>query len=101
VIPGEVLQLVQDVSSPDLPGIPAHDRGCQGSRFHSPRPMIIHRTQVPGRPGEDVYLCGTCRDNALLLAVLEQSAHVPWAVRRCFGNGIRALVPATTEHPHA
>lgn len=100
MITREVLQLIQDTPQADPPGIPAHDHDCQGSRFHSPRPMIVHRTEVPGRPGEHVYLCGTCLDNTRLLQELEQHAHVPWNTRRCFGNAIRALVPAT-EHPHA
>lgn len=100
MITREVLQLIQDTPSAELPGIPAHDHDCQGSKFHSPRPMIVHRLEMPTRPGEHLYLCGTCLDNVSLLTALEQATTVPWNTRRCFGNTIRALVPPK-EHHHA
>jgi hypothetical protein len=63
--------------------------------------MIVHRTEMPGKPGEPIYLCGTCRDNTALLAALEHThGAIPWTARRCFGNTTRALV-SPTEHPHA
>lgn len=99
MIPREVLQLIQETPTAELPGIPAeHD--CQGSKFHSPRPLILHQLEMPTRPGEHLYLCGTCLDNALLLDTLQQATHIPWSTRRCFGNTIRALVPAP-ETTHA
>lgn len=100
MITREVLQLIKDTPTAQLPGIPAHDHDCQGSKFHSPRPMIVHRMEMPQKPGEHIYLCGTCLDNVNLLRVLEQATRVPWNTRRCFGNTIRALVPPT-EHTHA
>lgn len=100
MISREVLQLLQDAPQVPLPGIPAHDHDCQGSRFHSPRPMIVHRTEMPHRPGEPIYLCGTCLDNVRLLAALETTTTVPWPARRTFGNTIRALVPHV-EPTHA
>lgn len=98
MITREVLQLIQDTPLTDLPGIPAHDHDCQGSKFHSPRPMIVHRMEMPSSPGEHIYLCGTCLDNVALLTVLEHATHVPWNARRCFGNAIRALVPPEPHH---
>jgi hypothetical protein len=94
VITREVLQLIQDTPTAILPGTPAtHDHDCQGSKFHSPRPMIVHRVEVPQQPGEHIYLCGTCADNYRLLTALEHTTSVPWPARRCFGNTIRAIVP--------
>lgn len=100
MITREVLQLIQDTPTVTLPGIPAHDHDCQGSKFHSPRPMIVHPLEMPQKPGEHIYLCGTCLDNVRLLTTLQQATRVPWNTRRCFGNTIRALVPPT-EHTHA
>lgn len=100
MITREVLQLIQDAPRLALPGIPAHDHDCQGSKFHSPRPMIVHRLEMPHKPGEPLYLCGTCLDNVRLLTALEHATPIPWTARRCFGNTIRALVPPT-EHTHA
>lgn len=101
MITREVLQLIQDAPTATLPGIPAHDHDCQGSRFHSPRPMIVHRLEMPQPTGEPIYLCGTCLDNARLLRTLEHTTPggVPWTTRRHFGNTIRALIPP--ENPHA
>lgn len=102
MITRDVLQVIQDAPHLELPGIPAHDHDCQGSRFHSPRPMIVHRTEMPGNPGEHLYLCGTCLDNMRLLTTLQQACPLPWTARRCFGNTIRALVPVPlTERDHA
>lgn len=92
MITREVLQLIQDAPTAALPGIPAtHDHDCQGSKFHSPRPMIVHRVEMPQQPGEHLYLCGTCRDNYHLLTNLQHTTHIPWPTRRCFGNTIRTL----------
>lgn len=98
MITREVLELIQDTPQVTVPGIPAHDHDCQGSRFHSPRPMIVHRLEMPHRPGEHIYLCGTCADNFQLLTELEGATTVPWTTRRCFGNTIRALVPPENCH---
>jgi hypothetical protein len=99
VITREVLQLIQDTPTAALPGIPAtHDHDCQGSKFHSPRPMIVHRVEMPQKPGEHIYLCGTCADNYALLTALEHAHPLPWPARRCFGNTIRAI---SQENDHA
>jgi hypothetical protein len=102
MIAREVLALIEGTPSITLPGIPANGINCQGSRFHSPRPMLLHRVELPHNPGQPIYLCGTCADNYHLLHALEQPRKVPWPVRRCFGNMIRALVPPNTqEHDRA
>lgn len=102
MIPREVLALIQDTPQATLPGIPANGHECQGSRFHSPRPLLVHRTELPHRPGEPIYLCGTCTDNYRLLSRLEAVTEIPWPVRRCFGNLIRAIVPSDPqEHDRA
>lgn len=83
-----------------LPGDDQAD--CEGSRFHSPTPMVTKMVRLipdawspmaSAQHSPRVYLCGTCADN---LTVLQQiiAAHrgqVPWKVRREFGNTIRAL----------
>jgi hypothetical protein len=73
---------------------------CEGARFHSPKPLFVQATAlvspewgaVPeGAP--EALLCGTCRDNLLLLQRLigEYGAGLSWEVRREFGNDIRRL----------
>jgi hypothetical protein len=99
VIPGEVLRLIQ--GSPDLerPGIPADNLSCQGAKFHSPRPMILH--PFPGADRTTIHLCGTCADNVRLLISLSRVAEVPWTARRCFGNTVRKVAENATEENHA
>lgn len=98
MIPREVLALVQDTPSAELPGLPASGRECQGAKFHSPRPMTVHPFRVDGPSGERViHLCGTCEDNVRLLrGLIDARDDVPWRVRRCFGNQVRAVA----EHIH-
>lgn len=99
MIPGEVLALLKDTPSAELPGLPAEVHACQGAKFHSPRPMIVHRFRVDGPSGERViHLCGTCEDNVrLLMALLKARTDVPWRVRRCFGNQVRSVAEHTDE----
>lgn len=67
---------------------------CVGAKYHSPTPLVVH--EVPLNPAdpesEVVTLCGSCRDNlAIHQYLLERSdGELPWAVRREFGNLIRA-----------
>lgn len=87
-----------------LPG--ADDFACEGAKYHSPRPLFVSDTSLVSRKWwpEDsphatwvmaprAWLCGTCRDN---LDILLQMLHtgdgdLAWAIRREFGNEIRAL----------
>lgn len=80
----------------DLPGDTSTE--CEGAVFHSPRPLFTEPTSlVPSSwmldGGPEATLCGTCRDNlSVLLQMLYASdGSLDWAVRREFGNGIRAL----------
>lgn len=63
---------------------------CEGSRYHSPRPLMTYRVAY-GRAGGVVHLCGTCRDNLRLLENLQDDEPLPWDALREFGNRVRAL----------
>jgi hypothetical protein len=93
VIPGLVLDLLRDTPSAELTGVVTDQHECQGAKFHSPRPMIVHPFELPQSEGEIVYLCGTCADNVqVLLALLTaREGSVPWVVQRCFGNLARRV----------
>jgi hypothetical protein len=97
VIPGEVLAHIEAFPRTELPGILAREHECQGSKFHSPRPMVVHPFPMPHTPGEKIYLCGTCSDNVRLLISLEAQGEVPWTVKRCFGNLVRAVAAAAKK----
>jgi hypothetical protein len=78
---------------------------CQGSKFHSPAPLLVRSLalgdavgllvfeQDPGTDVEPVHLCATCRDNlTVYLSVLAAyDGATPHSVRRDFGNLTRAL----------
>lgn len=94
--------MIEESPHAELPGIPTREHECQGSKFHSPRPMVVHPFPMPHVPGEMIYLCGTCSDNVRLLLALESQGEVPWTVKRCFGNLVRAVVAASKkESDHA
>ncbi len=72
---------------------------CDGSRHHSPSPLLIKPVYLSSlldevlggdaRAGEDlVYLCSTCRDNVTVyLSILyAYNGAAPRAVKRDFGN---------------
>jgi hypothetical protein len=103
VIPGQVLALIEDTPSAELPGITTERHTCQGAKFHSPRPMIVHsfRMGQEGDEGEIVYLCGTCTDNVqVLLTLLKgRGGEVSWPVKRCFGNLVRSVADQAYAHP--
>lgn len=77
---------------------------CEGSRHHSPSPLLIRPYnltaamdtvlgQCSPTESETVYLCSTCKDNlTVYLSVLyAYDGAPPLAVKRDFGNIIRAL----------
>ena len=87
-----------------LPG--TDDMKCEGSIFHSPRPLFTHDISLAPREWwpEDhpvaewvaaprVWLCGTCRDNVEILLQMLHAAEgqLDWEIRREFGNTVRAL----------
>lgn len=100
MIPGEVLAQIEAFPDMELPGIPTQAHECQGSKFHSPRPMVVHPFPMPQTPGEKIYLCGTCSDNVRLLLALQAQGEVPWPVKRCFGNLVRAVAAAMNKEIH-
>ena len=65
-------------------------RPCQGSKFHSPTPLLTQRIKVG--PTE-VHLCGVCQDNLQVFVALMKATDgdLDWVVRREFGNMLRAL----------
>lgn len=85
---------------------------CQGSKFHSPTPLLVrphHLSEEVNRvahgidvaDGSDlVYLCSTCADNlTVYLSVLwAYDGATPHSVRRDFGNVIRDLGDRAWAH---
>ena len=75
----------------------AHDHECEGSKFHSPTPLVLHSVDlVPwDNTGNKVYakLCGTCRENLWVYQqlLMNNNGDMSWELQRCFGNRIRAL----------
>lgn len=102
MIPGLVLTYVKGTPDIELSGLTTEERECQGAKFHSPRPMIVHPFTWRRADGEDeiVYLCGTCTDNVqVLLALLKgRQGFVPWSVKRCFGNLVRSVAEQAYAH---
>ena len=78
---------------------------CEGSKFHSPTPMVTKPYWMSGaveyaldgthakKIGDAVPLCGTCSSNltVILRLMAATDGGLPWEVRREFGNTIRAL----------
>lgn len=77
---------------------------CEGSKFHSPRPLLTRPYQMVGLVeaiaigaqyprGEDVWLCSTCFDNlsVYVMILIAYDGATPQFVRRDFGNQIRHL----------
>lgn len=71
---------------------------CTGAKHHSPTPLVVRTVVLDPERRTDVAaptatLCGTCADNVGVLMGLmhHHDGVVPWAVRRDFGNLIRAL----------
>jgi hypothetical protein len=79
-------------------GLFGEDFACEGSDYHTPTPLLLHRyrVQADGSLAEGalgVMLCATCADNLRILLNLLWSSEgtLPWEVRREFGNKIRQL----------
>ena len=73
-----------------IEGVLAYDETCDGAKFHSPNPLVLHEVTVGDTR---VLLCGTCLANLRVLQHLLAAADgsLPWPVLRDFGNQIRAL----------
>lgn len=87
--PREVRHALDEIGTETLEGTLAYERGCEGSKFHSPTPLILHEVTLTS--GRIVMLCGTCKDNYAVVTLLLDRDKDSWPVRRQFGNVIRAL----------
>jgi hypothetical protein len=96
-LPKEIAACLSVPEVKALDGSLASDRECEGARFHSPQPLVLHEIKVGKRKA---YLCGVCRDNLSVLDALtrSQDGDLAWPVRREFGNQIRALHKEMTGH---
>lgn len=97
-LPRAMAEALKAVAPQRLPGVLTATLVCQGARFHSPTPLLVHEAELAN--GRTVHLCGTCRDNAAVLSALlrEHSNELTWPVRREFGNQLRSLlIPRETD----
>lgn len=90
--PRAIAEALRGIDQSALPGLPATERDCEGAKFHSPTPLLLHEVELSD--GRVVWLCGVCRANASVLAALiaQFAQELEWPVRREFGNRLRALV---------
>lgn len=94
-----IFEALSTMDAASIPGIPADGPlACEGAKFHSPSPLLLHEIELAD--DRKVILCGVCRDNLdVLRSLMIVRPTLPWAVRREFGNRLRALVPMS-EDPH-
>lgn len=93
--PQAISQALRGVDPSTLPGQVSEGLECAGAKFHSPGPLVLHEVTVAG---QQVLLCGTCRDNAdVLRTVIDVNRDdLPW--RREIGNQMRfLLMPKETD----
>ena len=109
-----IVRVVQQAGLPHPPAALGHliDGQCEGSKFHSPAPLLVRPLYLENalgtlfygeetRPGEDlVYLCGNCWDNltVYLWILYAYNGATPYAVRRDFGNLVRDLGDRAWQH---
>lgn len=89
--PSLIRAALTKVGDAALPGRTTDQAACEGSKHHSPSPLLVREVQVA--PGQQAWLCGTCEGNLSVLQhlLVAHDGALPWPVRRCFGNLIRAL----------
>lgn len=88
--PRQVHSALAETDTSVLPGTLAVEHVCEGAKFHSPNPLVLHRVRI----GEqERLLCGTCQANLEVLRhlLVHNDGELDWKVRREFGNQIRAL----------
>lgn len=108
-VPEHTRALIAQVGGLDLIGVLTERQECQGSVFHSPRPLIVRCYWIGEFEGEGpyllpndeetqidrpcVWLCGVCSHNlqVFLLLMRKTKGAMGWLARREFGNQIRAL----------
>lgn len=97
-VPPAISEALRPIDPASLPGRLADGSlACEGAKFHSPTPLVLHEIDIDGRT---VTLCGTCWSNvAVLRALLSHHGELPWPVRREFGNKLRGLL-IPKEEPH-
>jgi hypothetical protein len=99
VLPNATAGALREIDHSSLPGrLAVEGTGCEGAKFHSPSTLLLNKVDLPD--GRTVALCGTCRDNLAVLALLlaHYGQDLPWPVRREFGNVLRALlIPKDTD----
>ncbi len=74
------------------------ERKCEGSAFHSPRPLVVHEYDLcpwsadPQRHGK-VCLCAICGEILIVYQTLlaEGDGRLHYTLTREFGNAIRRL----------
>jgi hypothetical protein len=113
--PKEIAEAMHDVRTPPWLSLERldHDHPCEGSKFHSPCPLLVRRHDLSDfvalMAGEDealgealdaVWLCSTCLDNLTVYVslLLLHDNTVDWKVRRGFGNTIRDLGRRAWQH---
>ena len=89
--PRRIREALSTTDCSGLSGAPAVEQECEGAKFHSPTPLLLHEVGLP--TGGVAVLCGTCAENLAVFQHLlaESAGTLPWTVRREFGNLIRAI----------
>ncbi len=97
-VPSKVGALLDQFDLSELPGELDKGDRCQGAKFHSPAPLLVNEVPLVspllGEATEDVvWLCPTCATNLYVYQFLMVATEgkMEWAVKREFGNLIRAL----------
>lgn len=93
----EIAGAISELEVANLPGHFDPQQSCAGAKFHSPRPLLLHKVVLSD--DRTAQLCGVCRDNLRVLNELVNASdgELPWRVRREFGNQLRSLTLMTPE----
>ena len=95
-VPSLIAEAVEGITPPFRSEF-SHSMECEGAKFHSPTPLILHEVDLipwdQTAPRLYVKLCGTCRDNLWVYQqiMLRNDGDMTWELQRCFGNRIRGL----------
>ena len=100
-LPANLASVIEDAPLREGDYFASGDRHCEGAKFHSPSPLMLHDVRL-FKKGPVVLVCGTCRDNLAILTDLmeDNDGELPWIVRREFGNLIRALAEDAWKAVH-
>lgn len=66
---------------------------CEGSRFHSPSPLLVEQVEQVDVGGRSVWLCRNCRSILRVSEHLQEHADgkLDWKVAKEFGTALRVL----------